>query len=966
MNLTIKMKMKLLLLVLAALAAINSYGQNRGVAYVDTLAVLDAMRPQPGMTVYVRGATNVNDWGDRPLPFTYSSTSSNATDRFCRATATGVGRWLYEWDGNVTAFGAVPYQPKYTLAPWGYKENESAIGTNDFTVWVRAEFPTAYTQPVGLFEISPVQATNYTTATLSSFGMRASAENWGFVFRSTTGSSGAGVDTNGAAVLDSTPSAISAYAGQTVNVVVTRSGTNAVVYFNGTNVTSLFTFSNPDGWSKSLAQGNDLMVQVGNNVNPWYWPKPILRFGLATSAVTAGQAASPEGVTWDRINYTPEDTTEPADLTAKFNAARAYAESLGGGKIIIPPGCYRIDGPVLGGQRIDWEGSGTSPYPSVFNEATRPSATTLVAWFGATNAMFKWDRTQGSELSLRLSSLTTLNGRVSSTYMRSKISNLTLAGPMANSTEGILLDRVGSVEISNVSFFQIPNHEVRAYACNAVKVLNCDAAAGRSFCFIGCADLKAVGNFVDSPKGPALIWMANLSGILNNTFEVAQNPRATTPAYESPTSVDPATDTFTVTNYYGHRLITGMIIRFDAGSGTLPTPIAETNDYFVIVTGKNTFQVSTTYANQDDGTGAFYGNAVVDVTSTGSTGTNIWYSGSFPSFNIFMKGDHNIVKGNHGQQGYDGGLKLIGNGLPGNIIEGNSFILSGYGNPNTNAVAGIVLENATYNIIANNLVDDRDNSAYSQNGIILDSGSLYNYGSGNSFNVDNPVISAVPHRNTILSGDYVHFSSGNVLMSDGVTGSNTNTYYAVRANNASTVRVHANSGTLSVTNNGTGQKLLEVDGTFSAPIAEFQVNSAVSGQKSSVRVTRNYSTNNFTFGAPPTYEPIGAYEFSGYTSATQDVVGAQIITYTGGATWNATNANTQLHIDLTPPTKASMVTGLLLQFGTATDKDQSPLALSSTDGTNWRTASGAGAFRIRYHTNDSGGVGYRTLIVPNK
>jgi len=963
MNLTIKMKMKLLLLALAALAAINSYGQNRGVAYVDTLAVLDAMRPQPGMTVYVRGATNVNDWGDKPLPFAYSSTSSNTTDRFCRATATGVGRWLYEWDGNVTAFGAVPYQPKYTLAPWGYKENESAIGTNDFTVWVRAEFPTAYTQPVGLFEISPVQATNYTTATLSSFGMRASAENWGFVFRSTTGSSGAGVDTNGAAVLDSTPSAISAYAGQTVNVVVTRSGTNAVVYFNGTNVTSLFTFSNPDGWSKSLAQGNDLMVQVGNNVNPWYWPKPIRRFGLATSAITAGQAASPEGVTWNRINYTPDDTTEPPDLTANFNAARAYAESLGGGKIIIPPGCYRIDGPVLGGQRIDWEGSGTSPYPSVFNEATRPSATTLVAWFGSTNSMFKWDRTQGSELSLRLSSLTTLNGRVSSTYMRSKISNLTLAGPMADSTEGILLDRVGAVEISNVSFFQIPNHEIRAYACNAVKVLNCDAAAGRSFCFIACADLKAIGNFVDSPKGPALIWMANLSSILNNTFEVAQNPRATTPAYESPTSVDPSTDTFTVTNYYGHRLITGMVIRFDADSGTLPAPISATNDYFVIVTGKNTFKVSTMYADQVLGTGAVYGNSVVDVTDAGS---GLWYSGCFPSFNIFMKGDHNIVQGNHGQQGYDGGLKLIGNGLPGNIIDGNSFILSGYGNPNTNAVAGIVLENASYNIIVNNLVDDRDNSAYSQNGIILDSGSLYNYGSGNSFNVNNPRTIAVPHQNTILDVDYVHFASGNILMSDGVTGANTNTYYAVRANNASTVRVHANSGTLSITNSGTGQKLLEVDGSYASPLIEAQVNSLSDSQSPEFRFYKNYSTNSVTFGAPPAYHELGEIQWAAPKSASSEAVAASILVYVDGQSMSTNSANSQMNLQITPANSVNRLTGLLIQYGATNNLDISPLAVASTDGTNWRSAGGVNGYRIRYHTNDSGGSGFRTLIVPNK
>ena len=105
MNLTTKMKMKLLLLALAALAAIsNAYGQNRTVAYVDTLATLDARRPIPGETVYVRGASAVADWGNIALPFSYSSTSSNAISRFCRAVSTGVGRYIYDWDGDVAPY----------------------------------------------------------------------------------------------------------------------------------------------------------------------------------------------------------------------------------------------------------------------------------------------------------------------------------------------------------------------------------------------------------------------------------------------------------------------------------------------------------------------------------------------------------------------------------------------------------------------------------------------------------------------------------------------------------------------------------------------------------------------------------------------------------------------------------------------------------------------------------------------
>ena len=101
------MKMKLLLLALAALAAINSYGQNRSSVYVDTLATLDARRPISGETVYVRGATNALDWGDQALPYVYSSTATNTVNRFCRIPATGVGRYIHKWNWDAQVFGVV-------------------------------------------------------------------------------------------------------------------------------------------------------------------------------------------------------------------------------------------------------------------------------------------------------------------------------------------------------------------------------------------------------------------------------------------------------------------------------------------------------------------------------------------------------------------------------------------------------------------------------------------------------------------------------------------------------------------------------------------------------------------------------------------------------------------------------------------------------------------------------------------
>lgn len=957
------MKRLLSLLVLLCLPALGQ----APIRVVRNLAALDGWYPSIGQpAVSVLGYTTPGDWGPA-REFRWDSTSTASTNDVCRVTTTGVGRWIHDWDGDVRAFGAIPYRPTHTLAPWGYATTNSAVASSNFTVWVQADLPATYTQPVGLFEISPIQATNYNTAVISSFGLRASPENWGFVFRSTAGSSSAGSTTNDAAVLDSTPAALSAYAGQTVDIVITRSGTNAVVYFNGTDVTHLFTFSNPLGWSKSLAQGNDLLVQVGNNVNPWYWPKPVRRFAFWASALSAGQSATPSSVSGKAIDYTPPSVVEPPDLTDRINAAEEYSRTVGGSRIVFPPGVYRVGGNVRIGQRNWWQGSGSSPYPSVFNQAFRPGATILWSYFSGTNAIFKGDLSQGDQvcLSLRSSAL----GNVHSVWLRSKISDMVLVGDMSQASEGVFLDRVAAVEIKDVSFYGIPGHPIRVYAGNNIKISNCDSGnMGKGLDLRGCADIMVQECFFDSPRGPALRWYCNLSKAINNTFEVSQNPRTSSPAYENPTSVDTATDEFYATNYYGHFLVTGQPVRFDAGDGVLPSPITNNVDYYAIVTGKNTFKVSTTYAAEDTQTGAFYGNGVVDITTTGSTTTN-WYSGVAQSFNFLISGDHNLFIGNHGQQGYDGGMLLEG-GPTGNVggnnsIIGNSFILSGYLNPNSNAVAGLVLRDSDYNLVANNQLDDRDNTAYSQNGVIADANSIYNQFIGNSWNVDNPYTLGSPYRNTILDAQYAHLSAGNVYMSDGVSGSSTNTYYAVRANNASAPRWNANDGTLTATNNGTGQRLVSLDSPYSAGIVRVQVSSTNSGQAPEFRMVVNNATNSGTYAPPGQYKLLAAIQFGAYrgTTINDESIGAGIEAYTDSEQWTNGRLHSQLNLSIAPTNSATRLSALQVQFPNASTTNDTPLILGKFNGSQWLPSSSG--FRVTIGTNDSAGSGFRILRVPN-
>lgn len=75
---------------------------------VSTLSSLADM--YPGVTqphVLVQGYSSAGDWGPAKT-FRWDSTNALATNAVRRATRTGVGRWVHDWDGDLTAFGILP------------------------------------------------------------------------------------------------------------------------------------------------------------------------------------------------------------------------------------------------------------------------------------------------------------------------------------------------------------------------------------------------------------------------------------------------------------------------------------------------------------------------------------------------------------------------------------------------------------------------------------------------------------------------------------------------------------------------------------------------------------------------------------------------------------------------------------------------------------------------------------------
>lgn len=926
----------------------------------------------------VSGFKSHLDWGSKPQRYFWFKNSTEPTNGFSviQCWTNGVprntGRWKTVFDQlDVRKFGAIPYYPRYTMVPWGWLGESEAIGTDDFTVAIRAKLPSVYSSVQGLFEISPAATvSSLTTKTYSSLGMRASPSVWGFVFRSIVGSSSAGTTIDDASVLESSPAALASWAGQTVDIVVTRQTTNAAVYFNGTNVTSSFTFSNPAGWAKPLALGSNLFFQVGNNINGWYWTKPIEKFAFWDSALTQVQASNPWVVGSKIAEYTPDDITEPPDLTENFNAASDYNKERGGGKIFIPDGVYRVGNTVRLGLQADWEGYGGAPYPSTQQQAHRPGSTVIFQWMDATNTTFLADKPQGVGVFLTPRSIIgTGLGKVSSTWLKTRISNLIIAGTFG-SADALVFDRVGSLEVENVHFYNIPGYDIKTYAANAVYIVNCTSAnAGRGVDIRGSADIKLLGNFFDSGKGPMLRWYSNLGEIANNVFEISQNPRTTVPPYEYLTTVDPVTDEFTVNSAFGHLLNRGTVVRFDAdGTNVLAGPLNETTDYYAIPTSPNTFKVSTVLIAEDLQQGAYYGNAVLDITNSGS---GVWYSGVGPSVNMHVTGDHNSIIGNHGQQGWEGGLLLDGTFSPtkNNTVIGNHWMLSGPGNPDTTNVAALRMINASQNAVIGNQLDDRDLPGYSQNGVIVDDNSINNSFIGNSWNVDRPYSANAYIHNSILDGQTTLLNSGRVLVTDGVT---TNIQYLIAANTQGSVQWQAtnSTGTLIATSTGS-DKYMYLRGRYASGSIRGQVDEDSTGPNASkafgFQGLRN-GTNSPNYFAPLTaFQKLVGFEGGGWrgTNANDFTIAGAVDLWTSSTDWNDTNAHSQMHLSIVPATTIARKSALILQFSPSgsTDTNATPLIISRSNGTNWLDA--ASGLVVTLGTNNSGGPGKRAMVVPN-
>ena len=933
--------------ILLLLGFVLSPANGADVRMFNTLADLAAWVPSTLSSNFTVRSFDASRPFASARPGHYDPTSSATTNLGCvYATSTGVGRNLMDdcngGEVDATWFGAAPFQSSL-MTPWAYQTNIAAIGTGDFSVWARLRFPASFSQPMGFFSLQadPATVTGRAIGIGGAFCFRATPSVFGFLARSTNGSSTPGTTVDDAAIFNTnTPSAFSAYYSQTVDFVFTRSGTTVHAYLNGANVDALLNIDNANGFSKSVANGESLLVQIGAQENQWYWPKPVTRFALWTSALSAGQAADPDAVAGKTVDYTPEDGDEPIDNGAAIQAAVDYVAGKGGGNVRLGPGKYSLTTGVALKSKVNLIGSGAARYPSAGgNAAYSFGSTVLVPWFNSSLdcVSVARDDMPAQDLSLTQRTIAALGGTTSARFAFSTIRDVAFFGSFAHDARGIFLDRVGGVEIDGCSFVGMPGYNIYSTVGNVINVLNCSGTGGKSVNIRGAADSKLIGNFLDGQSGPSLWLYGNLNVVQGNVFEVSVNPASGASPWKDTVVADASADTLTVSLAQGHRLRAGDVVRFTS-DGTLPAPLITNTDYFVSSSTTTAFKVYTNYLDDLTGTGALAGTGAIDITDTG-TGTHYVYPG--PAVGFYVVGDNNQLNGNISHFNYEDGLLL--DAARWNSVVGNSFVLNGYNNALTNDFAGVRLINGSaQNRVVGNGVDDRNQTGSSQAGVITDATSTDNYFSGNSVNVTAPYNAAADNfrsdqENTVFRYPYqalyiprsagfaaqdpslsstdasaIQFDSTNrrLLLSDSAGAGVTSWKYAVTYDYEGPWYWNAGAGTtLSAVNTSTaGVGALNIDGLYADSLVGLTVASTNAAQGVRLTMLRNRAATRATYGQVASGDQLGEIVFQGYTFTNGSGASSASIEGVAGSDWTTNTAEGRINLRVTPAGTTARVT----------------------------------------------------------
>ena len=694
---------------MSTLLATTEINTSRSTTSLATLAAMDprsygalSTNGSYTLTVFVQSVNANYSITNMGASWTGTNTTTLIASPASRFAWTQVTPPLASQPVTPQMFGATAYSGSWTGYPYENSTTNQPINPGSGTFSLAAQFiapDMTVLSSQGIFKLHPATGGN---RNLEIYLYRGGGQTYiSTLLRSTTGGSSTSGGQPGAGLA---LYAVSLTTGTSYSMVFTRSGTNRVVYLNG-SVQTAASDTNPTAWTDAIGYGSAVDLQLGLTSSAQIFTRPITDSRYWTSVLSAGQAAVPFSTAGYAASLASSIQTDMVDSTTAIQAAVDYVSSKGGGEVFFPPGTY-LSGTIQGKYGVTFNGGSGVP---AYGSGISGSGSSIVSIAGTTNNLIEINGKLSGTTPTLINSSYNDGSSYTNWYMAAGVKNLTLntyASPggapvyvaYANAVDlsDLTLDSTGPMAYTVFSNFG-KFHRLKSHYAKYGIVANGQSDSQITECDYGGTPLN-------------LFWYGN-GGLIQNNF--IYNTSATNAAITG--TVVAATDLFTIAN---HGLYNLQPVWAFTGSGTLPAPLVKDTLYYVIWVSADTFKLGTRM-DQTSGNspGAMQGTGV-DITTTGSPG---WYlaPGHSESVNIW-NGQLNLVSGNRFDQNYNSSIWLMSdasypNSGRYNSVVGNTLIDNGWSGQTT--APTVYLQNSSSNLITGNSITAGHSTAVGAVGI---------------------------------------------------------------------------------------------------------------------------------------------------------------------------------------------------------------------------------------------------------
>jgi len=467
------------------------------------------------------------------------------------------------------------------------RQLNASIGSGAFSVQVTFKNPVWTSTGMALWELKG-PTTTYGKRWVQCIGDMNYIQ---FMLRAESGGStvSGGDATSASSFLTTAGNPFAALAENTVvTLLFTRSGSTLKVYHNGTDITSLFSFSSSHSspWtSGSVADGLNVQLSTGSmNTAQFQFPKPIYAFKLWTAALSALQAASPDSVSADITG-----TTAATLIDDQTSAIQALLDELATdrGTLFLPAGKYRVDGTLSLPGNVSLEGE----CPSMSFQDNRTPTVIVGASASVTLSV------DGSEVDGTYNLTPRTSGSGASIYNRNHGGSIRRLS-VENRSSGNCLELKYLAAFTVESCYLTPSAGYMAlvYACNGLAISRLNgypSGTAHGVVVFDTADCTFSDMNYGGGTGPVLWLAGNSNSIANSQIWNSASLGTSKVAFTFSGSTVTATS---------HGYKTGDLVTVTT-TGTLPTGLSAASCYWLYKVDANTVRLNTNRDSALAGTG---------------------------------------------------------------------------------------------------------------------------------------------------------------------------------------------------------------------------------------------------------------------------------------------------------------------------------------------------------------------------